>query len=46
MAKNTPRPTSIGSKPTPRDAQTEAVRNGTTKGNPFGRKYGTKNDDV
>jgi hypothetical protein len=30
----------IGSKPTPRDPQTEKVRDQTTKGNPFGPKYG------
>ena len=31
----------IGSRPTPRDPQTEAVRNETTKGNPFKPKYGS-----
>lgn len=36
------RPPRIGSKPTPRDPKTESVRNETTKGNPFGQKYGTK----
>lgn len=36
------RPPRIGSKPTPRDPATETVRNGTTKGNPFGPKSGTK----
>lgn len=36
------RPPRIGSKPTPRDPQTEAVRDQTTKGNPFGPKYGEK----
>jgi len=32
----------IGSRPTPRDPQTENVRDQTTKGNPFAKKYGTK----
>lgn len=35
------RPPRIGSQPTPRDPQTEAVRNETTKGNPFKPKYGS-----
>lgn len=35
-------PRTIGSKPTPRDPQTETVRDQTTKGNPFGAKYGNK----
>lgn len=37
-----PRPPRIGSKPTPRDPKTEEVRDGTSKGNPFGAKYGGK----
>lgn len=36
------RPPRIGSKPTPRDPKTEQVRDQTTKGNPFGQKYGSK----
>jgi hypothetical protein len=36
------RPPRIGSTPTPRDPQTETVRDQTTKGNPFGNKYGNK----
>lgn len=36
------RPPRIGSRPTPRDPQTETVRDQTTKGNPFGNKYGSK----
>lgn len=35
-------PRTIGSKPTPRDSKTEEVRDQTTKGNPFGAKYGNK----
>ena len=37
-----PRPPRIGSKPTPRDPQTEKTRDQTTKGNPFGAKYGSQ----
>jgi hypothetical protein len=36
------RPPRIGSQPTPRDPQTEAVRDQTTRGNPFGSKYSSK----
>lgn len=47
MAKSTGRYTqrTIGSKPTPRDSNTEAVRDELPKGNPFGKKYGTSKDD-
>ena len=38
-------PRTIGSKPTPRDTKTEAVRDQTTKGNPYGNKYGSKPKD-
>lgn len=36
------RPPRIDSKPTPRDPKTEEVRDGTSKGNPFGKKYDSK----
>lgn len=42
MAKNPPRPSSIGSKLTPRDKKTEEVR--TTLTNPFGKKYGSSKE--
>lgn len=35
-------PRTIGSKPTPRDTKTEAVRD--TLKSPYGKKYGTKDD--
>lgn len=34
-------PRTIGSKPTPRDEKTEEVRDSTSKGNPYGKKYGS-----
>lgn len=40
------RPPRIGSKPTPRDPQTETVRDQTTKGNPFAKKYGARPEDA
>jgi len=40
------RPPRTGSRPTPRDPQTEQVRDQLPKGNPFAKKYGPKPEDT
>lgn len=38
-------PRTIGSKPTPRDTETEKTRDQLPKGNPFAKKYGQAKAD-